>query len=400
MIRYMAALFGLCLEFVAAGSLADPLGTEFRVNRITEGGQSEASAAGTANGGFVVVWSDLRGIFGQRFLSNGKRTERQFRVSDFRADRIHEFPQVASLDRQGFVVVWDSDVADDFNYDIYAQRFDAVGERIGDRFRVNTSTAGDQRAPSIAELDGGGFVVVWPGQSLVNRTGDIFAQLYSATGVPVGGEVRVNADPSKEQYDPAVAALRGGGFLVVWTAPFNRFGRFAVHGQRFDEDGTAIGDEFEVDHSAGNGGPSPVVAGLPGGGFVVGWEEFRSSRYSAMLQLYAADARPIGEAFPASLLPEGHQFDLAVAALQDGGFAVAWQETPDDFKRSVIRGRRFAGDGGPIGEAFRIDGSAERFDFLPSLAAFDTDRFVAVWTGGNGSGVHSDIYGQLFKATK
>ena len=47
-----------------------------------------------------------------------------------------------------FVIAWNSN--DGNGWGVYAQRYSAAGQRLGEQFRVNTSTVGHQDSPAIA----------------------------------------------------------------------------------------------------------------------------------------------------------------------------------------------------------------------------------------------------------
>lgn len=71
-------------RYTSAGA---PLGTEFRVNSYTPGNQATPAAAGDGQGGYLVTWtspnqdgSDL-GIFAQRYASTGATAGSEFRVN-------------------------------------------------------------------------------------------------------------------------------------------------------------------------------------------------------------------------------------------------------------------------------------------------------------------------------
>src|SRR5436305_1680140 len=86
----------------------------------------------------------------------------------------------------------------------------------GPEFRVNTYLRGYQSQPSVCRSLGGDFVVVWE-----NREGSgdgIFAQRYSSTGAPEGGEFQVNTYTYALQRHPAVASAAAGDFVVVWES--------------------------------------------------------------------------------------------------------------------------------------------------------------------------------------
>src|SRR6188474_2476803 len=85
---------------------------------------------------------------------------------------------------------------------------------------VNTATALGQNEPKIVGLQGGGYVVVWTDAAGEDGTGAnsaVRGQVYDALGQRVGTEFLVNTTTPGNQKDPDVAALDSGGFLVTWT---------------------------------------------------------------------------------------------------------------------------------------------------------------------------------------
>jgi len=57
--------------------------------------------------------------------------------------------------------VWRDNSLDGSSYGVYAQRYNTDGTAAGSEFRVNTTTSNGQYEPEVAMLDGGDFVVVW-----------------------------------------------------------------------------------------------------------------------------------------------------------------------------------------------------------------------------------------------
>ncbi len=93
----------------------------------------------------------------------------------------------------GYVVVWRSDGAQDGSgYGLYGQRYDAKGAALGAEFQVNTYAQSNQYEPEIASLANGGFVVVWRSSGQDGSGESVHAQIYGADGMAVGGEFRVN----------------------------------------------------------------------------------------------------------------------------------------------------------------------------------------------------------------
>ncbi|PHS22826.1 MAG: hypothetical protein COA84_12170 [Robiginitomaculum sp.] len=86
-------------------------------------------------------------------------------------------------------------------------------------FLVNTITIGNQKLPAIAALAGGGFVIAWQDESQSgddSSLGAIRAQRFDSKGLAQGPEFLVITTTLLDQSSPGVAALAGGGFVIVW----------------------------------------------------------------------------------------------------------------------------------------------------------------------------------------
>jgi Ca2+-binding RTX toxin-like protein len=82
--------------------------------------------------------------------------------------------------------------------------------------RVNSATSGNQTAPQVTALQGGGFVMVWEDFG-TDANGNIAYRVYGANGQPTTGVLLANSTTSGLQQDPAVVALDGGGFAIGWV---------------------------------------------------------------------------------------------------------------------------------------------------------------------------------------
>src|SRR5205085_1058104 len=103
-------------------------------------------------------------------------------------------PAVAVDAAGDFVIAWQSQDQDGSSDGVYAQRYSAAGVAQGGEFRVNTFTTGLQASPVVAVDAAGDFVVAWESLNQASATSgfDVYAQRYSATGLPSGAEFRVN----------------------------------------------------------------------------------------------------------------------------------------------------------------------------------------------------------------
>src|SRR5262249_17375015 len=119
-----------------------PAGPEFRVNSSTAGGQFYPLVAGDAYGNFVVAWAaagqdDSTTHHAQRSTSAGVALGPEFRVNST-TDGSQVYPQIAMDPAGDFIIAWCSGLQG--NFGVYAQRFSAAGVPQGGEFRVNTST--------------------------------------------------------------------------------------------------------------------------------------------------------------------------------------------------------------------------------------------------------------------
>ncbi len=251
------------------------IGPESRVNTSTNSSQSDPAVAGLPNGDFVVVWTDdvadgnSYGIYAQRFNSAGASLGTEFRINTQTSSTQYQ-PSV-SAHNGGFVVTWTSygQAGDPSSYGVFGSRFDMAGnvlQSVGNNeFQVNTTTSNHQQESDVAAFADGSFVVVWRSEGQDTNSGGIYAQRFTSAGVKAGGEFLVNTFVASNQFEPRVATLSDGTFVVVWTSASQDGSGNGVYAQRFQSDGTASGIEFRVNESTVGGQYQPDVIGLSTG---------------------------------------------------------------------------------------------------------------------------------------
>ena len=170
--------------------------------------KDDAATSGTNETGFVAVWEsywqdgDYMGVYGQRFASDGSKVGDEFRVHTTGAGSQGR-PDVAVLDNSHFVVVWhDSNTAS-----VRGQLFTAGGVTIGGEFIVSTPDYNSDYGawPHVTALANGGFVVSWDGYSSPSD-GDygVYAQQFNALGEKVDGPIELNASTPNNQHYPCL----------------------------------------------------------------------------------------------------------------------------------------------------------------------------------------------------
>ncbi len=227
----------------------DPVGVNAKVNEGTEGSQYGIKLAMDPTGGFVVVWADSRidfyDVFLQRYAADGTPLGGNLRVNTDDAGRAQSSPDVAMDGDGSFIVVWSQNDGIAYGWRMYAQRFDALGNRLGSIFQVDDgSGAPSYRRSSVVAMNANGeFAVAWRDQ----RSGDdeIYARLFDASGIALGGDFAVTAvGDGMLRETPEVAMGPAGGLAVLWTD--YRTGYPQLHVRRYASGGEVVGADTRV----------------------------------------------------------------------------------------------------------------------------------------------------------
>ncbi len=142
--------------------------------------------------------------------------------------------------------------------------------------------------------------------------------------VPLGGEERVNTETEDTQQSSDVAALDDGGYVIVWQSYIQDGDSHGIFAQRYDPEGQPSGPEFQVNDTYVGSQTAPTVAALQNGGFVVAWLSYGQdgSGTGIVQQRYDATGTSSGEV---AVLPGGsYAVDYPViATLSNGNVVVA-----------------------------------------------------------------------------
>jgi len=384
-----------------------PAGPEFRVNTYTTYSQEPGQVAMDGSGNFVVTWASRRGpvdidVLAQRFGASGAPVGAEFRVNTVTSGFQYD-PRLAMNATGGFVVVWSRAYYGVSGSEIRGRRFDAAGLPSGAEFRVNTYTSQYPRDPVVAAGPLGAFVVSWtsPGQGAALL--DVFAQRFDGGGAKVGAELRVNSFTTGYQTSPAVAFGAAGSFVVAWESFNQDASSSGVVARRFDAAGAPLGGEFLVNTYTTGGQYNVSVAASPAGDFVVSWtsrgQDGGAYDNGVFAQRYDAAASRLGGEFRVNTYTPSDQSQPAVAVDAAGGFVVAWQSAGQDGQYYGVFGQRFDAAGTPRGAEFRVNATTTNSQMFSSAAADAGGNFVVAWRSslqdGSGEGVFAQRFGGL-----
>jgi hypothetical protein len=381
---------------------AQPLGPAFRVNGVTTGQQLSPATAPIGSTGFVVVWTgedgSYDGVFARRFDLSGNPIGAQFRVNSAttgnQASSSYGGPAVSSDPAGNFVVVWASGGAS-AEKGIYAQRYTSSGAPIGGEFQVNASTTVTARNPDVSVAPAGAFVVAWDTLNLTGADKEVHARRFSSTGTPVDDQFKVNSYTTGDQSAPHVAASTST-FVVVWASdgqpPDDSTGVFA---QRYEGSGAPLGGEFHVNVYTTGFQDLADVSGRPDGSFVVVWRSGSDSDGDGdgiRGRTYDSAGAPTGLFF-ANTYTTGSQTISAVAHDALGYFLVTWNGTGPEGASDIFA-RRFSPLGNPTGPQFTLLSEPESFS-APDVAWSPAGRALVVAYKALPSNDY-DVYGRLF----
>ncbi len=197
------------------------------------------------------------------------------------------YGDVASDSNGNFVTVWEFRPYATTNSVIYAQRFDNVGNKLGTPIVVNDTIGFFGITDVNIAMDGSGkFIVSWSDRrfNVSQQKYDIFFQRFNSIGIKIGNNVKVNDDndTTKNQLLPWLCSDRNGRFVITWTDRRNLFNEYNIYFQIYDSTGTKVGNNKRADESNGDPYNSNVAINNLSQ-FIIGWTD---DGYAGRLQYY------------------------------------------------------------------------------------------------------------------
>ena len=295
------------------------------------GQQTTPSIAALAGGGFVIAWQNFNGdTFGgieyRVFDANGGTVG----VGTFGGTEVQSDPAVIGTADGGFVLAWtdrngttngfgangtDAIVARKFSASLVAGEIVRLSGNVGGDTDVALDVTGD-RLLAVWDDNGGDDIESPLGDGIYTRSID---GPLPTTDFANGG-TKVNGPGALESAVGPDIAATSAGRVVVWT----------------DNDEALIrigeGPVRNITGSAFEQSEVQVAALKFGGGFVTVWSEFRTSPFTSfdvMARVYDADGNPVDVAFVVKPNATGAEFNPDVIGMIDGRFMVTWAEQVD-----------------------------------------------------------------------
>ena len=154
-----------------------------------------------------------------------------------------------------------------------------------------------------------------------------------------------------------------------------------------------LSGEFAVDSSLSNTARyASTIAALEDGGFVIAWNQGDAG---IVVRRFGANQQPIGSEFAVDGAATAR--NPSIAALDGGGFVVTWSSF-DQAGTGDIFGQRFSSAGTALGGAFQINTTMASDQQGVAVAALDGGGFVATWLSNLQDGDSLGVYGQRYDA--
>ena len=264
---------------------------------------------------------------------------------------------------------------------------------------VNTTTAGGQYGSAVTALKGGYYIVTWTASD--GSSAGIYSQMYDADGNAVGSESWVNTETFHDQAAPAITALDDGGYVIVWQSLGQDGDGNGVYLQRFDDQGAAVGFETLVNTTTASQQVLPTVAGLDDGGYIVTWASFGQdgSGWGIYAQRYDDEGVAQGGETQINTYHIDKQTVPVVTALLDGGYVIAWQSTAEDGSGNGIYAQQYDADGNVVGGETHVSNETADDQSRPVVASLSDGGYVVTWMSHGQDGDDWGIYAQQYDAS-
>lgn len=300
-----------------------------------------------------------------------------------------------------FIITWARVLRINSNsyYEIYYQRFDKNATSIGTALRViDTSYIASfpvsHQGISIASDSSGRFVICWAKAHTFNSKIQVFYQRFDSSGIKIGGIDSVS-QADEHCYSPNIAMNKDGSFVITWDDERNTQTLPDVYLQRFNPAGQKIGNNIKVsdDNSTGVRQAGNVVSTDGNGRVVVSWIDDRNNENSIYYQMYDNTGALIAGNRKANILSSLYsRTSPRVSMRSDGKFFIGWLDVGFTGREQVY-GRRFDSMGAPVGTPYMIPYTSnppieQRINSLKLL----NDRVYTTWSEYPGSGYNTDIW--------
>jgi len=215
--------------------------------------------------------------------------------------------------------------------------------------------------PHLDYFSSGYKVGTWNRDSLDGSKNAVYFQLLDSSNNIVGSELQANSYMSYEQFEPRIAVLASGNFMVTWTSgEMNQAGTqdgdsYGVFAQMFTAQGNKISSEFQVNGVYPDPGPqqSPDITALQEGGAMIVYQSNKggSSGFDIYARIINASGQKEGSEILVNTAWVGDQVDPKISTLQNNNVIITWTTTElyNASSTQLIKGQILDANGNKVG---------------------------------------------------
>jgi hypothetical protein len=156
-----------------------------------------------------------------------------------------------------------------------------------------------------------------------------------------------------------------------------------VRTQAFSADGNSLGAASTLDMPEGfDADQATSITTLRDGSTLIVWMERSKSDYDVKAKLFDSDGEVIRGPFVVNAVTYGDQALPTVAALESGGFVVAWNDNSHslpDTSDLAARGQVFDALANRVGSEFVVSPHTDGSQSSPKVFALEGDQFSVLW---------------------
>ncbi len=293
---------------------------------------------------------DLEGIFFQKYDINGVKIGNEIQANQFTTNE--QYQAAIAIDKTpgfngNFALTWTSfGQSNNVNAnDIVARCFDANLQPITNEFIVNTNLVNQQQNPAIAYIPSGQtrYVIVWESKDEDGSNLGIYAQRIGANCSKLGNPFKVNTTTLNAQSEPTIIADQLGNFMIAWRSELQDGSSYGIYAKIYDSTLAEIKTEFLVNVVTANEQSRPTLAYLSDQSIVAGWQTLAEdeSGWAVKFRKFLGNYNPNGADFFANLYSNSHQYDPKIIPLNNGKYVLIWASDGQDGSGDGIFGRVF-----------------------------------------------------------
>jgi VCBS repeat-containing protein len=381
------------------------VGTETLVNSGDSNGQSVQpsvnSVAMANNGSYAVVYTDSKGsgdIYVALFDAQGAKLGAPTLVNTSVSPSAVQGQASIAMDKTtgDFIVSWQGEGTADA-VGVYYRRFYASGVALDPvELLANNTVSGQQTNPVIGIRTIHDFYIAWNDSDLDASGSAIVVGHFTDSGLPT--QIQVNTTTASNQRNPSIAISSTGQVVIAWESELQDSSQTGIYFRQFDSTLSVGSPETRVNTLTQGRQSSPVVSMNSAGEFVIAWETegIDGSGLGIAVQRFTASASPAGVNIgPVNSYTTENQERPNIALADDGSFVVTWSSFDQDSGGSTgVFAQAFKADGSRDGNEFSINTSKALNQENPAIA-YNGSNAVIVWNG-NGSAVGQEDYNGVF----